>query len=77
MTSRKKITAIAKAAKKYKCAVYLKTGAHPPGIMIGESRTEERILDWTKAIKVSEEGIFGCGSIGGFYNGDSMCPVAI
>ena len=36
MTSRKKIQAITKAAKRLDCAVYLKTGAHPPGIMICE-----------------------------------------
>ena len=35
MTSRKKIMAITKAAKRYDCAVFIKTG-HPPGVMNGE-----------------------------------------
>ena len=57
MTSRKKITAIAKAAKKYNCAVYLKTGGHPPGVMIGECDGEEGESDlkgWIGSIKVGE-----------------------
>lgn len=52
MTSRKKITAITKAAKKHNCAVYLKTGAHPPGIMIAESDGEEGVRDWIASVKV-------------------------
>ena len=54
MTSRKKIAAIAKAAKKYECAVYLKTGAHPPGVMISESEVEgmEGLAGWIAAVKV-------------------------
>jgi len=50
MTSRKKITAISKAAKKYNCAVYLKTGAH--GIGIAESEGEAGVRDWIKSVKV-------------------------
>lgn len=52
MTSRKKITAIAKAAKEYDCAVYLKTGAHPPGVMIAESEEEEGVKEWVASVKV-------------------------
>ena len=54
MTSRKKISAISKAAKKYECAVYLKTGSHPPGVMISESQVEglEGLAGWVAAIKV-------------------------
>ncbi|MDI1485021.1 MAG: hypothetical protein OHK93_000155 [Ramalina farinacea] len=53
MTSRKKITAISKAAKKYECAVYLKTGAHPPGVMISECQVEgmEGLAGWAAAVK--------------------------
>ena len=52
MTSRKKITAITKAAKQYNCAVYLKTGPHPPGIMIAESDAEESVKNWVADVKV-------------------------
>jgi len=52
MTSRKKIKAITKAAKKFNCAVYLKTGQHPPGVMIAESDGEEGVRNWTACIKV-------------------------
>ena len=52
MTSRRKITAVTKAAKKYSCAVYLKTGRHPPGIMIAESNREEEVKDWVGSVKV-------------------------
>lgn len=54
MTSRKKITAIGKAAKQFDCNVYLKTGAHPPGIMIAECEDEgqEGLAGWVAAIKV-------------------------
>lgn len=52
MTSRKKITAIVKAAKKHRCAVYLKTGEHPPGIMIAEAQAEEELKDWIGSVKV-------------------------
>lgn len=52
MTSRKKITAIIKAAKKYDCAVFLKTGEHPPGIMIAEAQAEEELKDWVGSVKV-------------------------
>lgn len=40
MTSRKKIQAIAKAAKSLSCAVVIKTG-HPPGVMIAECECED------------------------------------
>ena len=52
MTSRKKISALAKAAKQYNCAVYLKTGPHPPGIMIAESDVEESVKAWVASVKV-------------------------
>ena len=55
MTSRKKITAITKAAKQYNCAVYLKTGMHPPGVMLGEcdgGEGEEDLKAWVKSVKV-------------------------
>ncbi|MCJ1274168.1 hypothetical protein MMC21_001963 [Puttea exsequens] len=51
MTSRKKIAAITKAAKRYECAVYLKTGAHPPGVMIAESEGEKDMRGWVGAVK--------------------------
>ena len=52
MTSRKKIIAIAKAAKKHNCAVYLKTG-DSPGMMIGECDGEEQDLkEWIRSVKV-------------------------
>ena len=52
MTSRKKITAITKGAKKYNCAVYLKTGAHPSGIMLAESDDKGAVDDWVRIVKV-------------------------
>ncbi|KAL9098030.1 MAG: hypothetical protein Q9163_006225 [Psora crenata] len=53
MTSRKKISAIAKAAKKYDCAVSLKTGPHTPGLMIAECEEEgqEGLEGWVGAVK--------------------------
>lgn len=51
MTSRLKITRVAKAAKKHNCAVYLKTGPHPPGVMIAESELEEGVGEWVKSVK--------------------------
>ena len=57
MTSRKKITVILKAAKKYNCAVYLKTGAHPPGVMIGEcdaEQGEQDLKEWVGSVKVGD-----------------------
>ena len=51
MTSRKKITAITKVAKRCECAVYLKTGI-PPGIMIAESEEEEGVKGWVASVKV-------------------------
>lgn len=56
MTSRKKISAINKLAKKWECAVYLKTGV-PPGIMIAESEGEEGVGEWVASVKV-RIGIF-------------------
>ncbi|KAL2045505.1 hypothetical protein N7G274_001933 [Stereocaulon virgatum] len=50
MTSRKKISAINKLAKKWECAVYLKTGV-PPGIMIAESEGEEGVREWVASVK--------------------------
>ena len=54
MTSRKKIAAISKAAKKYDCAVCLKTGAHPPGMMIAECEEDgmEGLAGWVASVKV-------------------------
>ena len=54
MTSRKKIQAISKAAKKYDCALYIKTGAHPPGVMIAECEQggTNGLADWVSAVKV-------------------------
>lgn len=52
MTSRKKIAAIAKAAKSYNCAVYIRTGARPPGVMIAESEEDKGLRDWVDAVKV-------------------------
>ena len=52
--SRKKIATVTKAAKKFSCAVYLKTGA--PGVMIGECEGEEGEQDlkgWVGSVKVS------------------------
>ena len=59
MTSRKKIAAITKATKKYNCGVYLKTGRHPPGIMIAESVEEEMLRNWIGSVKVGSK--FGVG----------------
>lgn len=56
MTSRKNISAIAKAAKKCNCAVYLKTGVHPPGLMIGEcngDKGEQDLKEWVGSVKVA------------------------
>ena len=36
MTSRKKLAAIHRLAKQYKCVVYLKKGLRPPGVMVAE-----------------------------------------
>ncbi|CAF9942812.1 MAG: hypothetical protein ALECFALPRED_010084 [Alectoria fallacina] len=54
MTSRKKITAIIKAAKKCNCAIYLKTGMHPPGVMVGECDGdvgEQDLKEWVESVK--------------------------
>ena len=49
MTSRKKILALTKAAKRLSCAVLLKTGG-PPGIMLAEG---EGALEWMEIVRVS------------------------
>lgn len=57
MTSRNKIRAIIKAAKKCNCAVYLKTGKHPPGVMIGECNGElgeQYLKEWVGSVKVRD-----------------------
>ena len=55
MTSRTKIRAIIKAAKKCHCAVYLKTGKHPPGVMIAEcDQGEEYLKEWAGSVKVGK-----------------------
>ena len=51
--SRKKVTTITKAAKKFNCAVYLKTGA--PGIMLGEcdgEQGQQDLKEWVASVKV-------------------------
>jgi hypothetical protein len=49
MTSRKKILAITKAAKRLSCSVVLKTGG-PPGIMMAEGNGA---LEWMEVVRVS------------------------
>ena len=54
MTSRTKIRAVVQAAKKCHCAVYIKTGKHPPGVMIAECDQGEGCLkEWLGSVKVS------------------------
>ena len=54
MTSRTKIRAVVQAAKKCHCAVYIKTGKHPPGVMIAECDQGEGYLkEWLGSVKVS------------------------
>ena len=56
VTCRNKIRAITKAAEQYNCAVYLKTGTRPPGVMIGECDGGEQDLKaWVGNVKV---GVF-------------------
>lgn len=54
ITSRRKINAITKIAKRCECAVYLKIGI-PPGIMIAESEEEEGVREWVASVKVRIE----------------------
>ena len=55
MTSRTKIRAVIQAAKKCHCAVYIKTGKHPPGVMIAEcDQGEEYLKEWLGSVKVSK-----------------------
>ena len=49
MTSRKKILALTKAAKRFSCSVLLKTGG-PPGVMLAEG---EEAGDWMEVVRVS------------------------
>ena len=58
MTSRKKKIAVVRAAKNYKCSVYLKTGLDPPGLMIAECKEEDKrgLEKWLFTVKV-------CGTI--------------
>jgi hypothetical protein len=49
MTSRKKIFTLTQAAQNLQCSVLLKTGPHPPGIMLAEG---EQAGDWLKTVKV-------------------------
>ncbi|KUJ06986.1 uncharacterized protein LY89DRAFT_692066 [Mollisia scopiformis] len=49
MTSRKKIIAITKAAKRLSCSVVIKTGA-PPGIMLAEGK-ELDAGDWLEVVR--------------------------
>jgi hypothetical protein len=51
MTSRKKILAITKAAKRLSCSVLLKTGG-PPGVMIAEGESGPA-LEWLEVVRVS------------------------
>lgn len=55
MRSRQKIQAIKTAAKRFNCAVYLKTGVHPPGVMVGEcvgERGEQGLMEWVRSVQV-------------------------
>jgi hypothetical protein len=49
MTSRKKILTLTRAADNLQCSVLLKTGPHPPGIMLAEGELAD---DWLKVVKV-------------------------
>ena len=51
MTSRKKISALTKAAKKCSCAVVIKTGPSP-GVMIAEAEDKEDVEAWVQTVKV-------------------------
>ncbi len=42
MTSRAKIAAIAKSARRTRCAVLLKTGSRPPGVVVVEAEGQGR-----------------------------------
>jgi hypothetical protein len=53
MTSRKKIFAITKAAKRLSCSVILKTGG-PPGVMLAEG---EEALEWMEIVRVSRNSM--------------------
>lgn len=55
MTSRKKIQAIIKSAKKYDCAVYLRTGTWR-GVIIAESENDDELRGWVGDVKVSSSG---------------------
>lgn len=48
MTSRKKIIALNKAAKRFSCSVLLKTGG-PPGVMLAEG---EEAGEWLEVVRV-------------------------
>lgn len=50
MTSRKKILALTKAAKRLSCSVLLKTGG-PPGVLIAEGALAG---DWVEVVRVSD-----------------------
>ena len=62
ISSRKKIAVITKAAKRYDCAVYLKTGQHPPGIMIAECEMVENMKNWVAHVKVGIS-LLDCSSL--------------
>ena len=75
MTSRKKIAAIIKAAKKYDCAVYLKTGA--PGMVIGECcQGEESLREWVKTVKVGDLLFLTFHYSFWFHEKDCLCLIA-
>lgn len=61
MTARKKIHDIGRAASKYDCSVYLKSGAHPPGVMIGEYEGDDEdakgLREWVGSIKVGSHHV--------------------
>ncbi|KAE9371345.1 hypothetical protein N431DRAFT_483897 [Stipitochalara longipes BDJ] len=48
MTSRRKILTLTRAASNLQCSVLLKTGPHPPGIMLAEGESAD---DWLKVVK--------------------------
>ncbi|MCJ1467556.1 hypothetical protein MMC07_006181 [Pseudocyphellaria aurata] len=62
MTSRKKIHAIAKAAKAFSCAVVLKTG-RPPGVMIAECEcaNEDQEINRKARIQEGNQRVMGEG----------------
>jgi hypothetical protein len=59
MTSRKKILALCKAAKRLSCSVILKTGG-PPGVMLAEG---EGALEWMEVVRVNPFTLFSISTL--------------